>query len=354
MNQSNEKSEKKNTLINDDPPILKSNWERFRTHVDLNKELAATLLAPVLQVPIDELSILSEGCANSNFKLTFHSGHPPLILRIYVRDSSALARELQLHAQLNNQIPVPTFLYHDDSCTHIAYPYAVMEWVDGILMREVILSKNEHAIRACAREAGKYLAVLRGMKLSRGGFFQPDSSIRPFNQDEDYLPYIHFLLRQPTVRASLGPSSHAAVSKIISNEVHHLPHKDDANLTHADYDPANMLVRQIAGEWQISAILDWEFALASTYLLDIGLFLRYSHLLPACYESAFIASVEKYSGALPPDWRLAAKLMDLLCLLQLLYYNPRDQRPHLHDDVLALIKNIIAELLPDIKTKPEY
>jgi aminoglycoside phosphotransferase (APT) family kinase protein len=217
-----------------------------------------------------------------------------------------------------------------------------MEWVDGVLMRDIILSGNEQAIRECSREAGKYLAVMRSIRFEQGGFFQPDGSVRPFKNDEDYLPYVHFLLNEAGVKTSLGTDLLSEVSKLIDENVQYIPDKDDANLTHADYDPANMLVRQDQGAWKISAILDWEFSLASTYLLDVGLFLRYSQRLPSCYTSEFIGSLEKHSGALPVDWEKIAKLMDMLCLLQLVNDNPADQRPNMHQDVISLIKNIVA------------
>jgi aminoglycoside phosphotransferase (APT) family kinase protein len=342
MSQSEERSDRKTIYSSDEVPVLKNYWERVRIHFDLDEKLAAVLLTPAFPYPIAELRLLSEGCANSNFKIIFLSGHDPVVLRIYVRDHSALKRELHLHELLNGQVPLADILHHDDSLAQIPHPFAVMKWVDGVLMRDIILSGNEQAIRECSREAGKYLAVLRSIRFTQGGFFQPDGSVSPFKDEEDYLPYVHFLLNEAGVKASLGTDLIAEVSKLIDENVRCIPDKDDANLTHADYDPANILVRQDQGAWKISAILDWEFSLASTYLLDVGLFLRYSHRLPSCYTSAFIGSLEEHGSALPLDWKKSAKMMDILCLLQLIYDNPADQRPNLHHDVISLIQNIVA------------
>ena len=342
MNPPDEKSDKKNTRIDEQVPLLKKHWERFQVHIDLDVLLAAKLIAPFARDEIDELVLLSEGCANTNFKVTFKTRRQPVVLRIYVRDHSALARETQLHRLLNGKLPIPALLYADDSKLHIPHPYAVMEWIEGRLMRDIILSKNEDDVSSCAYDAGKYLSVLRNIHFEKGGFFEPDLSVRPFSADEDYFPYINWLLNEPSLTNSMGNELTAAIKKLIADNTQYIPDKNDANLTHADYDPANMLVRQIDGQWKISAILDWEFSLSSTYLLDVGLFLRFSERLPVCYEQNFIKGIEDYSGALPEGWKKTAKLMDLLCLLQLAYYNPREQRPNMHNDVMSLIQNILS------------
>jgi len=51
--------------------------------------------------------------------------------------------------------------------------------------------------------------------------------------------------------------------------------------------------------------------------------------------------MEANSGASPACWKKSAKLMDLLCLLQLVYYIPHGQRTNLHDDVISHIKNTL-------------
>ena len=53
-------------------------------------------------------------------------------------------------------------------------------------------------------------------------------------------------------------------------------------LSHSDYKPWNMLVR----EGTIAAVLDWEFAFANAPLNDIGNFLRYSARSRRCTNPA--------------------------------------------------------------------
>ena len=320
-----------------DEPLLKIHWERFKAHVALDIATAARLLAPYTTITIAKLTLLSEGCANTNYKVTFSNHDTPVVIRIYVREQSALAREAVLHHRVAPFIPVAKHLYTDDTCTHFPYAYAVMEWIDGKLMRDIILTQNEKAIADCAFDAGQYLNQLRSIRFAQGGFFEDNLRIRPFHPDEEYFPYVMMLLEDNIVRSSLGETLRKAVLQLVTENHFILPDINEANLTHSDYDPANMLAKQMGDTWKIAAILDWEFAFAGTYLLDIGLMLRYSHKLPDCYEKNFIKGIETSGSPLPANWKKQAKLMDLLCLLQLTHYNPVEERPNTNKDVVSLI-----------------
>ena len=94
-----------------------------------------------------------------------------------------------------------------------------------------------------------------------------------------------------------------------------------------------MLVIKNNGRYQITVLLDWEFCFAGSYLMDVGQFLRYGHKIPN-YSSYFIKGFELSNLHLPENWELKAKILDILCLLNLLYHNPVDTRPNLNKDVI--------------------
>ena len=71
----------------------------------------------------------------------------------------------------------------------------------------------------------------------------------------------------------------------------------------------------------------------------MGTFLRYAHKLPICYEQGFIEGIEADGFKVASTWQIQTKLMDLLCLLQLLHDNPIKSRPNLNRDVVALIEH---------------
>ncbi len=212
---------------NMDEPILKVHWERFKAHVDLDIHTATNLLSPCTKEGIDRLFLLSEGCANTNYKVTFKNGRPPVVIRIYMREKLALQREVSIHKLISDKIPVPVHLYADDRCSIYHYAYAIMEWVEGKLMREIILTKNKAAITECAYDAGKYLSELRKIKFSHGGFFEGNLQIRPFDKEEEYLPFVLNLLQDNIVKESLDIDLYHAVSELVTTYSDLLPNIPD-------------------------------------------------------------------------------------------------------------------------------
>jgi len=321
-------------------PLLKLQWERFQAHVDLDADMAANMLAPYNKDAIEQVILLSEGCANTNYKITFKNNNQPLVIRIYMRDTSALQLEVAIHQFVKGKIPVPAHLYFDDTCTVFPYPYSVMEWIEGKLMREIIITGDTNAISECSYDAGKYLSILSQIKFSQSGFFENDLRIKPFSKDEEYLPYVLNLLREKNVIENLGTNLVNAIKTLVNEYAELFDESIKPNLTHSDYDPANILIKMDKGKHKIAAILDWEFAYSGTYYLDMGLMLRYSHRLPTCFEERFITSMKDHGIELSAQWKKKAKLMDLLCLLQLIHYNPVSERPNLNKDIVSLVSDV--------------
>jgi|SRR5579871_417858 len=318
--------------------VLKKQWERYKEHIGLSRKEIEAIIAPIISEQIFSIQLLAEGCANTNFKINFRK-HKPLVLRVYTRESSSLNRESDLYRLLEHRLPVPQFLFMDASQKTIEYPYAISSYVDGISMRDIVLSGNEKAIRECCLDAGWHLATLSRIKFKHGGFFEQGLNVRPFQPREEYFTYCMGLLSEAGLQKDLGEELLEEVQKLIKdNHDKYLPLADEANLTHSDYDPSNIKVAEVNGIWKITGILDWEFAYAGSYILDIALMLRYSHKLPPYYEESFIEGFLCNGGKLSTTWKRSAKLMDIICLLQLAYHNPRENRPKLNLDVTELIK----------------
>lgn len=320
--------------------LLKNNWERFANTVPVDIEMAATLLAPFTKEKIDSLTLLSDGCVNSNYKVTFHSKHPALVLRLYVRNKDALAREVALQGLIKKTIPIAEILYFDSSLARCPYPYAVMEWIEGELMRDVILRNDKKVIAECAHAAGSLLGQLKTFHFDKKGTLNADLSVQPLNDEETYLTFTHQCLHDPAIVDVLGTRLAASVLEYIDVHDHLLTMESDAQLTHGDFDPSNMLVKKVNDHYEIAVLLDWEFAMADSYFLDMGIFLRYRHRLPECYEREFIQGLE--TAKLPAYWKTLTYLMDILCLLSILYDNRTIQRPLMKQDIKSLLSHICS------------
>jgi aminoglycoside phosphotransferase (APT) family kinase protein len=89
-------------------------------------------------------------------------------------------------------------------------------------------------------------------------------------------------------------------------------------LIHCDYNLKNILIRQIGSAWKVAGVLDWEFAMAGSPLVDIGNFLRFEDELPPGFSGAFIKGYLSNSIGLPDNWRKVARLLDLAAMVNFL------------------------------------
>ena len=144
------------------------------------------------------------------------------------------------------------------------------------------------------------------------------------------------------MKSAIGKELTNQLFSFTQEHICYFPEQNTENLTHADFDPSNMLVKKISNRYEVSAILDWEFAFSGTYLFDVGLFIRYSHRLPEDYERKFIEGVIGENKPLAANWKKSSKLLDILSLLSILDSNSSIDRPNLTQDIIALLKHTIT------------
>ena len=320
--------------------ILKQNWERGHDFIDLSQADIQNIITPFTNQEINSIKLCATGCANTNYILEF-TDKSKLMLRIYTRDSSAISREQFIYKLISDaNIPMPKIIYTDVSKSKLEHPFALVEFKEGENMRDVILRGDDTDIKSCALAAGKLCAKLANIKLPKIGFFEDNGSIRELKDEEKFENFALTMLNKNQLINALDAELIKKIKNWIKQYKDLVSDLGSANLTHADFDPANMLVIKNNGRYQITALLDWEFCFAGSYLMDVGQFLRYGHKIPN-YSSYFIKGFELSNLQLPENWELKAKILDILCLLNLLYHNPVDTRPNLNKDVIGLITHTI-------------
>ena len=108
---------------------------------------------------------------------------------------------------------------------------------------------------------------------------------------------------------------------------------NDSNLVHCDFGNRNILVDCVEGRWQVAAVLDGEFALSGSPLLDVGHFLRYETQDMPLREPYFSRAFVESGGFLPDDWRRISLVLDLTGLVECLTHD------RLPDDIADEIFN---------------
>lgn len=324
--------------------ILKVNWERYRSHVELSLEDISSLVAPLNVPPVRAFHVLPGGCANTNYFVEF-AEIDPLVLRIYTRDPNSLRRERDLHQLISDSIPCARFLFADDKEKYLPYSYAVFSYVPGILLRDAILQGDEKAMTAGCFQAGCLIGKLRDITFAHGGFFEDGLRVKPFAQKDAYHHLVRSLLKSSSVKRDLGPALTKDTLELIKSAEHELPTNNEAHLVHGDFDPSNIKIIFRENAWHLSGLLDWEFAFSGSYFSDIGQMMRYSHRISSTYEHEFEAGL-RTAGINTQGWLRRAKLMDLLHLLQLLDSNPKSRRPNTNSDVVSLIQHTVQIFWP--------
>lgn len=321
---------------------FKNNWEKADQHVKIPPETIRSMVAMAL--PNKKLAfyeVISGGCANLNIKIYLLNEPQPLILRIYVRDKEAAYREQKLAELLKHTVPIPDVSFVGE-CK--SYRFAITEYMPGISLRDFLLNHPHDNIESVMLQAGQMLAAIQQIQFPMVGFFDADLKVsQPFTR-QDYLTFVQTCLTHPTVVEQIGPE---AINKIKESQERYdalLLDEMQAHLVHADYDPANILVDKIEGQWKITAILDWEFAHSGPTLLDVANMLRYAHHMPPIFEEAFLQGLKQGGVTLPENWRIRIQLLNVDALLDCLVRCTPQESPNRCADIRELIGHILMDL----------
>ncbi|MBV8274308.1 MAG: phosphotransferase, partial [Verrucomicrobia bacterium] len=106
-----------------------------------------------------------------------------------------------------------------------------------------------------------------------------------------------------------------------------------------DYNLKNILIRKVGSVWKVAGVLDWEFAIAGSPLVDIGNFLRFEDELPSGFSGSFIKGYLSNSIGLPGNWRKVARLLDLASMVNFL--DNAEETPKSFRTAVSVIANTV-------------
>lgn len=241
--------------------------------------------------PVEVLA-LSGGFNNANFAIDQNQ-----VLRIYASGVEIAAREASVLALVAGAgVKVPAVLRVDSFEGH---GVLLLTLEPGRLLDET----------ADFSDVGAQLARIHSIGFERYGLFGPDCRINPVPPNYGMDLVRKFLEGRAGQR--LGPDLVNAVRRLPS------PRSDPRSptLVHGDFNPKNILV---STDGKVSAILDWEFAMANDPLIDLGNFLRFSEDYSVANAADFERGYIEGGGSLPDDWAWQGHLHDVVCLLSFL------------------------------------
>jgi aminoglycoside phosphotransferase (APT) family kinase protein len=286
--------------------------------------------------------ILSGGLVNTNIKIEFSSHKPPVVLRFYRDGAAVCLKECAVLRLVRSTVPVPEVIHVEPNGIEGLAPFAILEFVNGVTFQELKRTKNLAAIHQAAASAGETLARIGKYQFSKPGRLEIDLTVgSPYMEGIDPIPRLHdSFLQSETLRQRIDISLQQQLSNFIWSWATQLRAFDnESHLVHCDFGNRNILVDCVNGRWQVVAVLDWEFALSGSPLLDIGHFLRYEAEGAPLREPHFSRAFVESGGLLPDDWRHISRVLDLTGLVECLTH---DNLPvDVADEILQLINSTL-------------
>ena len=285
---------------------------------------------------IESVSMLTGGFVNSNYRLVLPDRS--LVLRIAARPGE-LKKELRVLKQVQDAVPVPAVVAEDFSGPR---PFALLEFIEGRLLSDSLGSLGAADLARAAFEAGLSLHAIHSFDLGKAGFFDENFVFDPAfeNFGGGLYEYICSNLASGRVRERLGETLAAcALEHVQSNRDEYWSVPNSTRLIHCDYNLKNILIRKAGAVWKVAGVLDWEFAMAGSPLVDIGNFLRFEDELPEGFSRSFMKGYVSNSTGLPGNWREVARLLDLAAMVSFL--DGEEETPQTFGTAISVIAKTI-------------
>jgi len=265
-----------------------------------------------------------DGLRNANFKLHLNSPQEPVVLRIYEHDRSLCQKEVDLIRLVGGSVPVAEAIHAEPRGFEDLPPFLGMRYVEGISFRELKRSGDREAVAQAATSAGETLAAIGRFHFPRAGWLAPGPAVgAPLLAGADPMPgFVDLCLASLNLQRRMPSDLRDGTQALLWLNARQLAGlEDQAYLVHGDFNKRNLLVRRTGGKWSVAAVLDWEFAVAGSYLADLATFLRYERTARTMVEPHFSSAFRRAGGPLPEDWQRLTRLLDLLALCESLTHD---------------------------------
>ncbi len=285
-----------------------------------------------------EVQPLTDGLRNANFKLILDRAPECVVLRVYEHDPSLCQKEIDLLRMVSSTVRVPQVIHVEPNGWENLPPFLVMQFIEGVSFRDLKRRGDQDAIVQAAFAIGETLAAIGRIKFARAGWIAPGLSVTQLQlEGADPTPrFVDLCLASPNLQRRMSADLRDSVSALVWSHARELADLDSqSNLVHGDFGKRNLLVRPEGGRWSVAAVLDWEYAVSGSPLIDLGHFLRYEREARPCAEPHFSQGYLHGGGMLPRDWRSLARVVDLTALCESLT----------HDDLPETVVTELVELI---------
>jgi len=275
--------------------------------------------------PIVAVRALTGGYHNANVLARTAAGHR-YVLRRYA-EPAACAVEAALADRLAaTPVPVPPVRLADPDGTLLGDPLLVSDFVAGTPGDRVLAAGTAADAAGLGAAMGETLAAIGSVRFAEPGFLGPDLAVSGGPVATGLAEFVDGQLDGSNATVAFTAAEIDGLRALARRAAPLVETvRDEARLVHADYNPKNVLAARTADGWRLTAVLDWEFALSATPMIDVGNALRFAHERPTGYADGFVTAYRSAGGSLPDGWERLSRAMDLFALVQFLR-RPTDHR----------------------------
>lgn len=307
---------------------------RISNFIMLNKNEISLLFLPFdKNITVLDFSLIDNSMSNTGYVVTTTSGK--YFLKLYSNTTDKV--EMAAYTFLQGKINVPKLYYYDDSKQKIPYSYAIIQYLDGINLKNYIHMQKSYSSQI-VYEIGKMLAILHRKKYKHDAWL--DQNLIEENiiakTDEHILQLLDdkaggYLQSEIKNRLSYYVESNPLLFEKINSE---------SVLCHGDINYMNILIA-----YDRVWFIDLEFAHAGSIYHDIGKFFRtkgtmiQSLIDSKIYEAFADGYNSAASSKLPSDWLKLAHLCDIDSMLILINRDntPKEWVTDVEYDILSAI-----------------
>jgi len=322
---------------------MRSKWNRASSTLDFKQDELNQLIGSAFpNGSVVEWQQAEGGLANTNIRLIVSGQTHPILLRLFVRDPQQALKEWNINRIVRGAVPSPEFFYFAPTNPFTEHPYILMEWIDGVLMEDVILNLPVGEVKTLGKSVGAALVAIHNFRFEHAGFFDAQMNIahRIDLGGAGLIAYAKHCLVDGVGGERLGSSLSKRVLEFLDSEAHLLDEwHGQPCLSHSDYGGSNILVKKHADGWKVAAVLDWEFAFSGTPFFDLGNLLRAPHGTVPGFENAVSEGYQSAGGQLPQRWRKMSLLTDLTAWMEFM------TRANPGDNLIGDARRIISETI---------
>lgn len=291
------------------------------TALTIDDDGIAALAAAISSAPLVSTTPLGGGYSNHNLLIGFGDGER-CVLRLS-SDIDRLELEADIHALLAARVPdlpVPAILGNVVSSDGTLGALA-LAYVEGEPLHRVEDSFSAAEQDDICAQLGQAAAAIHRVRFERSGELGPGPTVlRPF---ESYAAgmtgFFESALSNSRLQERIGFARRRRLEHCLLLPDVILGPSVTGQLTHGDFNQKNILIDPDAqGRPIIAAILDWEFALSASGIMDLGNLLRFEAESPSADAVALADAYREAGGILDDNWRAQSLFADLQAQLAFL------------------------------------